>query len=98
MRSAKAYHRLVWAHPNFMEKTFAGGSKTVKFVNIFSLVSFALYGTLIYINHHNRIDRLHIHDIVPLSVSSKTCLHSFAVTGVLDSIAGLQLISISHGW
>ena len=27
-------------HPNFMEKTFAGGSKTTEFVNVFSLESF----------------------------------------------------------
>ena len=27
-----------------MEKTFAGGSKTAKFVNVFSLKSFLLYG------------------------------------------------------
>ena len=42
-QNAKTYHRLVWAHPNFVEKTFVGGSKTVKFVNVFSLESFALY-------------------------------------------------------
>ena len=29
--------------PNFMEKSFAGGSKTVKFVNVFSLESFLCY-------------------------------------------------------
>ena len=28
-----------------MKKTFTGGSKTEKFVNVFSLESFALYGT-----------------------------------------------------
>ena len=43
----KAYHRLVWAHPNFVEKTFVGGSKTVKFVNVFSLECFVLYGILV---------------------------------------------------
>ena len=32
------------ARPNFMEKTFVGGSKTVKFVKVFSLESFLLYG------------------------------------------------------
>ena len=32
------------ARPNFEEKTFAGGSKTVKFVNVFSLESFPLHG------------------------------------------------------
>ena len=42
--NAKAYHRLVWACPNFLEKTFTGGSKTAKFVNVFSLESFVLYG------------------------------------------------------
>ena len=36
------------ARPNFEEKTFAGGSKTAKFVNIFSLESFLLYGTQIH--------------------------------------------------
>ena len=42
-QNAEAYHRLVWAHPNFVEKTFTGGSKTAKFVNVFYLESFALY-------------------------------------------------------
>ena len=33
--------------PNFVEKTFTGGSKTTKFVNVFSLKSFfSLYGSL----------------------------------------------------
>ena len=32
------------ARPNFMEKTFTGGSKTTKFVKFFSLKSFPLYG------------------------------------------------------
>ena len=32
------------ACPKFEEKTFAGGSKTTKFVNVFSLESFPLYG------------------------------------------------------
>ena len=32
------------AHPNFVEKTFAGGSKTAKIVKVFSLESFPLYG------------------------------------------------------
>ena len=31
------------ARPNFVEKTFMGGSKTMKFVNVFSLESFPLY-------------------------------------------------------
>ena len=34
------------AHPNFVEKTFADGSKIVKLVNVFSLESFQLYGNL----------------------------------------------------
>ena len=34
------------AHPNFMEKTFTGGSKTAKYVNVFSLENFPLYVTL----------------------------------------------------
>ena len=29
--------------PNFEEKTFVGGSKTMKFVNVFSLENFPLY-------------------------------------------------------
>ena len=33
------------ARPSFVEKTFTGGSKTVKFVNIFSLESLVLYST-----------------------------------------------------
>ena len=31
------------AHPNFEEKTFAGGSKTAKYVNVFSLETFPPY-------------------------------------------------------
>ena len=31
------------AHPNFAEKTITGGSKTAKFMNVFSLESFPLY-------------------------------------------------------
>ena len=31
-------------HPSFMEKTFAGGSKTERFSNVFFLESFPLYG------------------------------------------------------
>ena len=30
------------ARPNFVEKTFAGGSKPMKFVDVFSLKSFPL--------------------------------------------------------
>ena len=32
------------ARQNFVEKTFMGGSKTAKFVKVFSLKSFLLYG------------------------------------------------------
>jgi len=32
--------------PNFMEKTFADSHKTAKFVKVFSLESFPLYGIL----------------------------------------------------
>ena len=32
------------ASPNLVEKTFAGGSKTAKFVKVFSLESILLYG------------------------------------------------------
>ena len=35
---------------------------------------------------------------VPLSVSSMTLEQSLAVTLVLKDMAGLQLISRSHGW
>ena len=42
--------------PYFMEKTFAGGSKTAKFVNVFTLKSFPLYNrsaaTLPWTNAH----------------------------------------------
>ena len=34
------------ACPNFMKKTFAGGSKTVKIVKVFSLKSFPLFGNI----------------------------------------------------
>ena len=40
------------ARPNFMEKTFVGGSQTVKFVKVFSLESFPLYGTVVVILAH----------------------------------------------
>ena len=56
-RNAEAYHRLVWAHPNFVEKTFAGGSKTAKFVNVFSLESFVLYIQYIHTHTHPVIVR-----------------------------------------
>ena len=36
------------AHPNFKEKTFANGSKTAKFMNVFSLESFPLYGIIMF--------------------------------------------------
>ena len=34
------------AHPNFVEKSFVGGSKTAKFVKVFSLESFPLYSII----------------------------------------------------
>ena len=42
------------ACPNFEEKTFAGGSKTVKSVNVFFLKSFLLYGSILsgYLHVH----------------------------------------------
>ena len=46
-RNAKAYHGLAWTHPTFVEKTFVGGYKTAKFVNVFSLENFALYSIYI---------------------------------------------------
>ena len=42
LQNVKIYHRWVWHAPNFMEKTFTGGSKSMKFVNVFSLESFPL--------------------------------------------------------
>ena len=33
------------ASPDFVEKTFAGGSQTMKFVKVFSLESFLLYSS-----------------------------------------------------
>ena len=39
-RNAKTYHGVGMVCPNFVEETFVGGSKTVKFVNIFYLESF----------------------------------------------------------
>ena len=41
------------ARPNIEEKTFAGGSKAMKFVNVFSLESFPLYGSSHKQLHHN---------------------------------------------
>ena len=37
--------RWVWTCPDFVEKTFTDGSQTAKFMKIFSLESFPLYGT-----------------------------------------------------
>ena len=37
------------ARPNFMEKTFMGGSKTAKFMKVFSLESFPLCSIAILI-------------------------------------------------
>ena len=39
-RNAKTCHRWVQHAPNFVEKTFVGGSKSTKFVNVFSLENF----------------------------------------------------------
>ena len=39
-RNAKTYHRVGMVCPNFVEETFVGGSKTVKFVNVFYLENF----------------------------------------------------------
>ena len=47
------------AHPNFVEKTFTSGSKTTKFVNIFSLESFPLYGS------YNIAACMHDHTCLP---------------------------------
>ena len=41
------------ACPHFMEKTFASGSKTVKFVNVFSLENFALYSMFVIYVHNS---------------------------------------------
>ena len=62
------------ARPNFEEKTFVGGSKTAKFVNVFSLESFPLYGiihagictvllwyTYMYIDGYNVHVNVHVH-------------------------------------
>ena len=42
------------ARPNFEEKTFAGGSKTAKSVNVFFLESFPLYSSMLsgYLHVH----------------------------------------------
>ena len=36
--------------------------------------------------------------VSPLSVSSKTAVHNLEVTAVLDSMLGLELISMSQGF
>ena len=38
-------YRWVQHTPNFVDKTFADGSKTTKFINVFSFESFSSYGT-----------------------------------------------------
>ena len=43
-------YRWMGACLNFVEKTFTGGSQTAKFVKVFSLENFPLYGML----NHNR--------------------------------------------
>ena len=42
-------HRWVQHAQNFMEKTFAGGFQTAKFVNVFSLESFPLYSRSLHL-------------------------------------------------
>ena len=42
-----------------LNKTFAGGSKTAKFVKVFSLESFPLYGTLLLVLHIDVISCMH---------------------------------------
>ena len=44
-RNAKNLSLEGMARPNSVEKTYVGGSKTTKFVNVFSLESFVLYST-----------------------------------------------------
>ena len=40
-------HGWVWHAQNFVEKTFTGSSQTAKFVSVFTLESFLLYGIVI---------------------------------------------------
>ena len=54
--NAKAYHRLVRTHPTFVEKTFTDGSKTAKFMNVFSLENFALYSTSVTLKTQNLME------------------------------------------
>ena len=42
-QNAKACHRLIWAHPNFVEKTFVGGFKTTKFVSPSKVLRYMVY-------------------------------------------------------
>ena len=58
------------ARPNFEEKTFMDGPKTMKFVNVFSLESFPLYG--IYSRRHKNGDV----SIPCHSVKTETCARS----------------------
>ena len=59
------------ACPNFEEKTFAGGSKTAKFVNVFSLESFPLYGNSIHLAIYG------VHSLLSLPTLQKVryCYH-----------------------
>ena len=47
------------APPTFVEKTFAGGSKTAKFVNVLSLESFPVLKRFLLFNKSNNMQPLY---------------------------------------
>ena len=84
------------ACPNFVEKTFTGGSKTVKFVNVFFLENFLLYGI-----HSNYciagnfcgVQFSRMVDLYNLWVNFRECEHSHPLCTVQSSFfAGLIFV------
>ena len=69
--------KLVYRKKHFTEKIFAGDSKSTKFVKIFSLKKFPLYGTCITSHNH-----IHVHTCMYMynHTHSHTCSH--ACTGL----------------
>ena len=62
---------------NFVEKTFAGGCKITKFVKVFSLESFPLYGTSPVHSHSHA--HLHYHHIQTPTQLRQTLYHVYVV-------------------
>ena len=64
------------ARPNFVEKSFAGGSQTAKFMKVFSLESFPLYSNHVKLYNHDYISTLKNN----LNCESECPKHNFLYT------------------